>query len=70
MDYTGLNYFEIDDLPIDTYLGLCRDSFIYSLNKTEKGRKYLEDAWILEQTEPDRKALRENFGNNKRKGGK
>lgn len=32
------------------------------LNQTEKGREYLDDAWRLEQTKPDRKKLREKFG--------
>lgn len=32
------------------------------LNQTEKGREYLDNAWRLEQTKPDRKKLREKFG--------
>lgn len=32
------------------------------LNRTEKGREYLDNAWRLEQTKPDRKKLREKFG--------
>ena len=32
------------------------------MKQTEEGRAYLEDCWILERTQPDRKALRENFG--------
>lgn len=29
---------------------------------TEKGREYLENAYRLEQTKPDRQKLREKFG--------
>lgn len=32
------------------------------LNQTESGRKYLYDAWCLEQTKPERKKLREKTG--------
>jgi hypothetical protein len=32
------------------------------LSKSEKGREYLEKCWVLEQTEPDRKALRKKAG--------
>jgi hypothetical protein len=40
---------------------LFRDAYIYRLQQTEKGREYLENAWIFEQTEPDRKKLRQHF---------
>lgn len=61
-EYSGLNFLEIEDLPIDTYLLLMRDAFINKQNQSEAGREYLEKCWILEQTEPDRKALRKKFG--------
>lgn len=32
------------------------------LNQTEGGQKYLYNAWCLEQTEPERKKLREKTG--------
>lgn len=60
--YTGISFAEIEELPIDTYFLLLRDAFIYEKSKTEDGREYLENCWILEQTEPDRKTLREKFG--------
>lgn len=61
-DYSRLNFNEIMDLPLSRYLQLRRDGFIYRLSQTESGREYLENCWILEQTEPDRKRLRERFG--------
>ena len=60
--YSGLSFAEIEELPIDTYFLLLRDAFIYDKSKTEEGREYLENGWILEQTEPDRNSLREKFG--------
>lgn len=61
-DHTGLTFPEIEELPIDEYLLLRRDAYIFMLNQSEEGRKYLERCWILEQKEPDRKILREKFG--------
>ena len=43
------------------YLTLRRDAFIAWLSRTEAGTEYLDNAWRMEQTEPDRKALREKF---------
>ena len=51
---------EIEELDYLDYLMYRRDAFIY--RQTEKGEKYLDNAWRLEQTEPDRKGLRNKFG--------
>ena len=61
-EYTGLDFNEIEELEYIDYLQYRRDAFIHSLNQTEKGREYLENAHTLTQTEPDRKRLRELFG--------
>jgi hypothetical protein len=37
---------------------LVRDAFIDRMSKTEDGRDYLEQCWILKQTEPDTAKLR------------
>lgn len=47
---------------IDDYLFFMREAFIVRMMETEEGQKYLENAWLLTQTEPDRNALREKFG--------
>lgn len=60
--YTRLNMLEVNDLDYVDYLIYKRDAFIYQLNQTEKGREYLDKAYYLEQTKPDRKKLREQFG--------
>lgn len=44
------------------YLTYRRDAFIYTMNQTEKGQEYLDNAWRMEQTKPDRAALRRKFG--------
>lgn len=44
------------------YLQYRRDAFITRLNQSEYGQEYLRNAWRMEQTEPDRAALRRKFG--------
>lgn len=61
-EYTGLNFFEVWSMDYITYLTLRRDAFISWLSKSEAGTQYLDNAWRMEQTEPDRKALRNKFG--------
>lgn len=61
-EYTGLNFFDIQGLILTDYLVLRRDAFIHHMNGSEKGQEYLDQAYLLEQTEPDRKRLREKYG--------
>jgi hypothetical protein len=60
-EYTGLNFLEIEKLNYITYLTWRRDAFIHKMNQTEKGQEYLDNAWRMEQTEPDRAALRKKL---------
>lgn len=60
--YTGLSFQEIKKLNYLEYLAYRRDAFINRLNQTEAGQEYLRNAWRMEQTEPDRVALRQKFG--------
>lgn len=66
MDYCRLNIAEIQEMPIDTYLFFMREAMIYENSQTEAGREYLHDCWRMEQTKPDRKAIREKI---QKKGG-
>lgn len=60
-EYTGLTMFQVEDLDYIEYLQLRRDAFISRLSQSEKGIEYLENAYRLEQTAPDKGALREKF---------
>lgn len=60
--YTGLNFIQIRQLNYIEYLTYRRDAFIQRLNGTEEGQEYLRNAWRMEQTTPDRVALRRKFG--------
>ena len=53
---------EVDELNYLDYLRYRRDAFIYRMSQTEKGQEYLDKAYRLEQTKPDREALRNKFG--------
>lgn len=44
-----------------TYLTWRRDAFIHKWSQTEKGQEYLDNAWRMEQTKPDREALRKKL---------
>lgn len=44
------------------FLRYRRDAFIHKCSKTEEGREYLENAWRIKQTKPDRNGLRQHFG--------
>lgn len=64
-DYMRISILQVEELDYFDYLEYRRDAFIYSLNQTESGREYLDNAYRLEQTAPDKNSLREQF----RKGG-
>ena len=56
--YTGLNFKEVQNLPLSEYLLYNRDSWIDSWNKGDKGRDFLKTLWRLQQTSSDDKAIR------------
>lgn len=60
--YTGLTFAEIKRLNYVEFLQYRRDAFIDHLSQSEAGQEYLRNAWRMEQTEPDRAALRRKFG--------
>ena len=50
IDATELNVFE--------FWKLLHDAVVWNCSNTESGREYLENAYIYNQTEPDRDKLR------------
>lgn len=60
-DYAGLSLIEVGRLDYVQYLIWRRDAYIYMLSRTEAGQEYLDNAWRMEQTEPDRAALRKKL---------
>ena len=60
--YVGVSMLEVEELNYLDYLRYRRDAFIYRMSQTEKGQEYLDNAYRLEQTKPDKEALRNKFG--------
>lgn len=60
-EYTGLSFFEVAQLNYLQYLVWRRDAYIHMLSRTEAGQEYLDNAWRMEQTKPDRAALRKKL---------
>lgn len=69
-DYMGISLYDVDDMDYYDYLLIRRDAFIARLRQTESGQEYLDNAYRLTLTKPDRQALRENFGKGVMIGGK
>lgn len=61
-EYTGLTLPEVRQLEYIQYLTWRRDAFIHLLSRTEAGQEYLDNAWRMEQTKPDRPKLRKKLG--------
>ena len=61
-EYTGLDFVAIGTLNYIGFLQYKRDAFITMMSKTEKGQEYLNNAWRMTQTQPDRAALRRKYG--------
>ena len=53
---------EVRELDYLQFLIWRRDAYIYMLSRTEAGQEYLDNAWRMEQTEPDRESLRAKLG--------
>jgi hypothetical protein len=43
------------------YLVWRRDAYIHMLSRTQEGQEYLDNAWRMEQTKPDRTKLRKKL---------
>lgn len=61
-DYARLSIPAVNRLNYVDFLIFQREAVIQLFSSTEKGREMLEDAYCMEQTEPDRAALRAHYG--------
>lgn len=60
-EYAGISLLQVRELDYIQYLIWRRDAFIYRLSRTEEGSEYLDNAYRMEQTKPDRARLREKL---------
>ena len=56
-----MNFSELMQVDCITFKMLLRDAFINRMRQNEEGREYLENCWLITQTEPDRAKLRKEF---------
>lgn len=62
-EYLQITMLEVENLDIIEYYFYLREAFIYNCMQSEDGREYLQNAYRLEETSPDRDNLRKNFKN-------
>lgn len=68
-EYAGISLLQVRELNYIQYLIWRRDAFIYRLSRTEEGSEYLDNAYRMEQTKPDRARLREKLRKEERENG-
>lgn len=68
-EYAGISLLQVRELNYIQYLIWRRDAFIYRLSRTEEGSEYLDNAWRMEQTKPDRPRLRKKLRKEEREDG-
>lgn len=58
IQYSGLTYHEVLELPLDVFMLMVKNHYISELNSTQEGRDYLEKCARLNTTEVDRNEVR------------
>jgi hypothetical protein len=53
IEYSGLNYYEVLELPCDVFMLMNKNSIMDTLNSSEKGREYLKKIKRLNTTDTD-----------------
>lgn len=62
-EYLQISMFNVENLDMIEYYFYLREAFIYNCMQSEEGREYLENAYRLEKTSPNREELRNTFKN-------
>lgn len=57
-NYCGLNFTELEDLPLSTYLLIRRDSWIDSMQQTEEAKEVLKNIIRLGRKDADKNLKR------------
>lgn len=61
IDYSGMDYKHVLELPADVFLLMVKNSIINELESTEEGRDYLEKCKRLNTTTIDKDAIRKKM---------
>lgn len=59
IEYSGMDYEQVLNLPVDTFQLMLKNHIVDKLNQTEEGKQYLADCERLQAKEPDMKAVRQ-----------
>ncbi len=59
IEYSGLNYNQVLQLPCDVFLLMVRNHYIEELQSTQEGREFLDKCERLNTTEIDIQGIRE-----------
>ena len=57
-EYARISIADVLELTVTEYLPYLRDAVIYNSLQSKEGREWLDNAWLLEQSDVDRQALR------------
>lgn len=57
-EYARISIADVLELTVTEYLTYLRDAVIYNSLQSKGGREWLDNAWLLEQSDVDRQALR------------
>ena len=60
-DYLRIPMTEVYEMDLYDFLYIRREAFISRMSQTDEGTQYLNNAWRLEQTKPDREKLRKKI---------
>ena len=58
IEYSGLSFNEVLDLPTDLFMMMLKNHYINELNSTPEGQEYLEKCNRLNTTTIDKEAIR------------
>lgn len=61
-DYAGVSLFDVYQMDLFTYWALLHDAIVTINAQTEEGRKWLNNAWRIQQTQPDTEKLHKKYG--------
>ena len=57
IQYSGMDYERVLELPADIFKLMLKNHIIDELNATKEGRQYLDDCERMSKTDPDEKAI-------------
>ncbi len=58
-DYTGMPFFNLEDLPYAVYMLYRHDSWVANMSQSDEGREFMKACLRLQKTEADSQAIQE-----------